>query len=113
MIYICYNPYATRKTDQEWTGEISYLKTSNGCIEMNVTGRGSSFHIIIGRSNRGNYICIPQWKVGCELASFSDYFWNQERLTQQLGNVDAITVATAIKEANQLINTDSSLKYIG
>ncbi len=84
--------------------EISHIKTIKNCYSIDVTGHGSSFHIIFGKSNKGNYLCIPEWNVGCELASFSDSFWNQERLEQQLSKTDAITIAIAIKEASQFIS---------
>jgi len=107
MIYTCHNPFASTRSEQEWTGEVNQLKTSKERIEMTVNGRGSSFHVIIGQSSRGGYLCIPDWQVGCPLASFSDRFWNQERLEEQLGLVDAITIATAIKEVDLLIKSNA------
>lgn len=71
---------------------------------MEVTARGSSFHVIFGSHSHGNYLCIPNWDVGCELADYSDVFWNTERLSRIISYSDAITIATAIKEAGEILN---------
>jgi len=103
MEYLCNNPSARRKTEQIWTAELGNLQMGARCNEMDVSGRGSSFHIIFGRYINGNYLCIPGWNVGCELSGLTDTFWNTERIEKQIGKVDAITVATALKEAYFLI----------
>lgn len=103
MVYTCYNKAVPRKSEQLWIGEIKHLKSAKNYYEMDVVGRGSSFHVIFGQSSKGGYLCIPEWDVGCRLAAFRDIFWNQEQLEKQLAKVDAITVATAIKEVDLLI----------
>lgn len=103
MLYNCYNSNAKRKSEKTWVGEICNLIIKKSYYEMDVAGRGSSFHIIFGDSQKGGYICIPEWDVGSQLASYEDTFWNTEQLVKQLSIVDAITVATAIKTAATLI----------
>ena len=103
MYFLCVNEQASQKSDQSWTAELSNLSGTPGCYEMYVTGRGSSFHIIFGNYQNGNYICIPGWKVGCDISDLSDTFWNHEQLLGIIGNVDAITISTALKEAARLI----------
>lgn len=103
MLYKCHYPDASEKSDRIWVGEITNLKIGRDHCEMDVTGRGSSFHLVFGEYENGRYLCIPGWGVGCELASYQDTFWNQEQLQGKVGKVDAITVVTAIKEAGKMI----------
>ena len=81
-----------------WTASIDTLKiTAPGQYEAEINGCGTYFHVIAGRHKYGNFLCIPNHSVGCELADFSDLFWTTERLTMhQIRKVDAITVATGI-----------------
>lgn len=81
---------------ESWKGEIVYFSDSANCIEMNIQSR-SSIDIIIGTTQYGNYVCIPNFEVGCYLSSFDDIFFNTERLSRLIGKVDGVTVATAIK----------------
>ena len=59
-------------------------------------GRGTYFHILAGRHKYGNYLCIPNHDVGCELSDFSDIFWNEERIGSLMRKVDAVTVAAGL-----------------
>ena len=93
---------AGSKTD--WEGCIIPIQTRNTPYEFEVTARGSSFHLIIGKHAYGNYVCIPDWDVGTELSNLSDLFWNRERLLKtSLKKVDACSVAYAIRELSQYI----------
>ena len=42
-------------------------------------------------------MCAPEFGAGCQLASYSDCFWNIESLQQQLPELDARETAYAIK----------------
>ena len=89
-----------------WNGQIYPIKLSNP-YEIAVTARESCFHIICGSHSNGNYLCIPNWNIGSELADFSDYFWNLERLTTyypELSKVDAISIATALAKLSEYIS---------
>ncbi len=57
---------------------------------------GTYFHVLAGRHKYGDYLCIPNHDVGCELSDFSDIFWNEERLRGLMRTVDAVTVATGL-----------------
>ncbi len=52
--------------------------------------------ILAGRHRYGNYLCIPNHDIGCELSDFSDIFWNEERIGSLMRKVDAVTVATGL-----------------
>ena len=103
MDYDCSNIKARKEENRYWKGRIvSYEKRNDG-FEADITGRGSSFHLIVGETRHGNYLCIPTWEVGSELADYNDTFWNCERIGKQLSTVDSITVANGIKAIAMLL----------
>ena len=71
--------------------------------EINISTNGSSFHILLGSHQGGNFICIPNWEIGCELASYSDIFWNSEKLSKHINPVDAESIANSIKQLNKVL----------
>lgn len=42
----------------------------------------NSFHLIFGKQINGRFLCIPNWFIGCELASYDDVHWNEESLSE-------------------------------
>lgn len=100
MEYICIYESGNRK--QRWLGEIQLLYENDCIYEAEIKGRGTYFHVIVGRHRYGNYICIPNHDIGCELSDYSDVFWNQERLSQHLKDVDAATVAYGLVHLKKL-----------
>lgn len=100
MDYICYHQAEKRK--QQWIGQLDILNVSGETFELEITGRGSCFHAIVGSHRSGNFICIPLHEVGSELASLSDIFWNRERLSRQMNHIDAATVAYALSQLADL-----------
>ena len=90
---VALNPRADGSISPEYTQEP---------IEVEVTARGSYFHLVVGHHAYGNYICIPNWDIGTELSSLSDSFWNQERLSgTKLKKVDACSIAYALLELSK------------
>lgn len=102
MEFKCIKSAGKRKV--AWTGQIKKIRGVKENCEMEVNARGSYFHVIFGSHSYGNYVCIPNWNVGCELADYSDIFWNTERLSGVISYENAITIATAVKEAGQILN---------
>ena len=84
MIFQC-NPNKTcgKKT---WTGKIQLLVHTSFHYEAVITARDTSFHVIAGKYQNGNYLCVPNMNFGCELSHFSDTFWNAEKIRQHLDN---------------------------
>lgn len=85
-------------TPKHWTGKINFLTTSIP-YEVEVTARGSTFHILFGHHKYGNYVCIPNWGIGTEISSLEDSFWNLEHLSNSyphLSMVDAISITNAL-----------------
>lgn len=88
-----------------WTGEIIPIQLEQEPYEVEVSARGSYFHLLIGHHAYGNFLCIPNWNIGTELASLSDSFWNLERLSgTKLKKVDACSVAYALVELSKYVN---------
>ena len=46
------------------------------------TARGYYYHMIFGNQINGNFLCIPNWHVGCELAGLDNISWNMDSLLQ-------------------------------
>ncbi|HAO52753.1 TPA: hypothetical protein DCQ85_04815 [Candidatus Magasanikbacteria bacterium] len=79
----------------KWSGQITDFKKQNSCYEFWIISR-SSIMVIMGRTSRGAFICMPDFRVGCHLVALKDKFWNTEQLVEVLGKVDGTTVATAL-----------------
>ncbi|MCH4890882.1 hypothetical protein EZV73_25100 [Acidaminobacter sp. JC074] len=75
-------------------------------FEFNVSVNGSSFHILLGSHLGGNFICIPNWEIGCELASYSDTFWNSEKLDKHINPINSECLAYTIKEINKKLEME-------
>lgn len=90
--------------NKERIGEIRNIVDYNP-IEMDIEANGWTFHTIVGKHRDGNYICIPNWNIGSELAGLTDVFWNSERLINytKLNPDNAKAIAIAIAEADRWI----------
>lgn len=90
-----------------WKGQIRLLRLTMP-YELEVTARDSSFHILCGKHRYGNFICIPNWNIGTEMASLDDSFWNLERLTTyypELSLIDAISITSALVKLNEYLSS--------
>ena len=91
---------------QTWTGHIRLLSQTPP-YEIEINTRESYFHILFGPHKYGNYICIPNWNIGTELARLADRFWNLERLLNtcpKLSTVDAVSISDALAAVAEYIN---------
>lgn len=102
--YVCHG--TDGMITRTWPGSIELLSTMPP-YEAEVRARGSLFHILFGEHAYGNYLCIPNWNIGTELASLTDRFWNFERLTgyTTLLPVDACSIADALVELDNYIRS--------
>ena len=99
--YQCSNPDSNEKN---WTGHIRPLNINRN--EFEVTARGSTFHLLVGKHAYGKYLCIPNWGIGTEISSLSDCFWNRERLEQdypELSKVDIISIVKALEALSSYV----------
>ena len=77
MITFCYRDSKNKRC----IGEI-FILSNYDLMEMEIEANGWTFHVVVGRLDQGNFICIPNWNIGGELAGPSDVHWNEERLLQ-------------------------------
>lgn len=102
---ITFQARGSAKSKTPWSGEIIPIQLDSEPYEVEVSARGSYFHLLVGHYAYGNFICIPNWDIGTELASLSDSFWNLERLANtKLEKVDACSVAYALLELSKYVN---------
>ena len=74
MEYLCTLRHGSSR--EQWIGKLTLLQKRPGLYEAEISGRGTYFHVLTGRHKYGNYLCIPNHDIGCELSDFSDIFWN-------------------------------------
>ena len=82
--------------DETWITKVSVLEMNETFYELKITGHGHCFHAMVGIHAYGAFLCIPSWQFGCELASFSDRFYNFYRIRQSLDVYISETLANAI-----------------
>lgn len=80
--------------------KISYIGDSSigNVHHIGIEYDGNYYSVIFGRYVNGGFCSIPNWNVGCELANFSDVFWNTEQLQVALKKKVAKVIALAIAE---------------
>jgi hypothetical protein len=60
--------------------------------------------VVIGRTVCGWFACMPDFGAGCHISALDDLYWNTEQLAEVLGEVDGITVASALCALSSNIN---------
>lgn len=75
------------------------LSNMSSPLEAVIESDGESFHIIYGLHNRGYYLVIPNWNVGCEMSDYKDIMWNKQAISRTgISNKQSLTIARKIKE---------------
>ncbi|MGN0241843.1 MAG: DUF6618 family protein [Candidatus Weimeria sp.] len=75
--------------------------------EIETTACGSCFHIIFGNWINGGFLCVPNWKVGCEIVSPHVQFWNREsiqRSSHDIHEADVISISEAVAKASDILD---------
>ena len=72
------------------------LHNHGSYYEIQIESR-SGFIFIVGEYISGAFISIPAFGVGCDIASYCDYFWNNEHLARLMNPVDAATISEALR----------------
>ena len=93
----CAGPEEWDACGRRWTGEVKVTGSNTDTAELIIYGRGSCMNAVVGKYRNGQYICIPDLDTGCPLSRLTDTFWNRERLSGHMPEVDAITVANALE----------------
>ncbi len=53
---------------------------ANVLFEISVSDGNNSYLVIYGKHINGYYCCIPNWKIGCEMAEPNDIYYNKNLL---------------------------------
>jgi len=91
-----------RLPGEQWEGWIEPLGSLRPAVTQLQIHSRSGFFAIVGDTNFGHFICLPDLSIGSYLADYTDLFWNKERLVELIGLVDGITVACALKAAHRV-----------
>jgi hypothetical protein len=87
--------------DEPWDGWVEPLGSLKSDVtQMKIESR-SAFYAIVGDTDFGHFICLPDWGIGSHLSDYSDLFCNKEMLVELLGPVDGVTVACALRAAHR------------
>ena len=64
-----------------WKAILKSFINHNDYYEAVIEARGSSIHLLVGRSDSFNWLALPFLDVSTTLSSFDDIFWNEEKLS--------------------------------
>lgn len=79
----------------------------DNCIEFKVNRNGNVIEGILSKGVYYNWIAFPSLNTSCQLADFSDSFWNEEQLFNVFHNdFDVSTVLMIISELKDLFSQD-------
>jgi len=98
MLFSC----KMKNSNQNWQGQITNLKNYGNYYEMRIESL-SGITIIFGKCLLGNFVCIPDFKVGSYLAEWDNQYYNSDKLIPIMNTVDAITVVQALKTISKKI----------
>lgn len=88
------------------SGKVTVTRRDRDRMELMIYGSAACVNAVVGSYMSGQYICIPDIDVGCPLSSFSDIFWNRERLSAHMQKTDAEMVAYALKALSEYLDED-------
>ena len=81
-----------------WQGYWTIRKMDDRQVELVVCAGGWGFYTVVGRYVNGHYLCIPGWKVGCDLSDLCDTYWNYGSISRCLKPFEARSVTTALAD---------------
>lgn len=93
MVFQCVNQ--TKKGKETWTGSITSIINYGSHYEITINSR-SGILVLLGKTSMGNFACMPDFGAGCHLGTLDDKFYSTEKLSNVLGKIDGITVASAL-----------------
>ncbi len=86
---------------EKWTGKLEKFIRHEEYYELFITGRGSRLHAVIGEAEYGTWICFPELDYGYGISYLDDFYWNTDKMSNGLGIIDAVTVASCLKAISQ------------
>ncbi len=91
------------KKTERWKGAILGFREYASHYEFRIESL-SGIMVVFGKTVCGGFACMPDFGAGCHLAGLDDKFWNTEKLTEVLGEVDGITVASALYALSDIVD---------
>lgn len=82
--------------------KIETIFDANVLFEINVAVGEYTYLVIYGEHINGNFCCIPNWKLGCEMSFPNEVVYNQHKL------IDCGVEKGIAKELAKAIQTYSS-----
>ena len=104
--------YGEYGLSESWDGHITNLLNLGGHYEMRILSR-SSITVIFGRSCCGYFICIPDGGASCQVAYLNQTKCITEKLILAIGEIDASTVAYALKAIESIISREEKRRRKG
>lgn len=78
---------------------VEILKIYRDHFELYIENAG--IHLLIGKTTRGNFACLPDLKIGCHLVPIVNKYWNYEMLLKTLGTENGLAVYSAITKLSE------------
>ena len=100
------SPASDSTTVIQRKGTIQPIRMEKEPYEAVVSAEGSRFHLLFGSQYSGNFLCIPDWHIGCELSYLNDVFWNQESIAESnhdFREEDVAAIAYAVKRLKSMV----------
>ena len=100
------SPASDSTTVIQRKGRIQPIRMEKEPYEAVVSAEGSRFHLLFGSQYSGNFLCIPDWHIGCELSYLDDVFWNQESIAESnhaFREEDVAAIAYALKTLKSMV----------
>lgn len=85
----------------EWSGTWETICIETELETIRITGNGKQFELVLGRSEMGDFLCIPSHDVGFALNGPVESVYVEEHLLRRLDLKDSITIATALRERSK------------
>jgi hypothetical protein len=88
---------------KKWIGHIQTFTDQSNFYEIKVDSNGADIHIIFGNGKKENFICLPEYGVGCGVRSFEDTGRIFKKLEPLIGDMKASVVAHALNKMSEIL----------
>lgn len=85
-----------------WTVNYEIAYEDDRVTEIDLVGRGTALTaVVVELEAGGRFLCLPSLDVGSQLAAWTDYNWNFEKLSQKICETDAATICRVLYDIGQ------------
>lgn len=93
--------YQCRYDEKTWANELRIISQEIEKCEFLLRYDGNEIDVIVGKSKKSNWICIPIMKLGLELSHFNDKFWNKSALRREIDPISSEAITEAVYKLNE------------